>query len=415
MAFHLHRLANGLEILGETIPTAISVGVGFYVKTGARDEHGSESGVSHFLEHMVFKGTPRRTALEVNLHFDRIGANYNAYTSEEATVYYAAVLPEYLTEIVDILADIVRPSLRLEDFETEKQVILEEIGMYDDMPTFAASDFARKIYYANHPLGNSILGSKESIVALKRDQMQTYYDRRYGANNIVFAIAGNFDWPSVIAMLEQQCGQWPTGTPGRANLTPAPGVGGVHRQVKATVAQEHLLLISPGPSAQDPLRYAAATLALAIGDDSGSRFYWELVHPGAVESASCGLEQNEGSGSVMSSFSCEPDEAAENYATMLRILAEVQESNITEEELITAKCKIASRLVRASERTMGRMRMLAGSWIDHQEFPDLDRDLARFEALSLASLREVLDTFPLTNLTTIAYGPVEELAPTATV
>src|SRR5687768_16836097 len=179
MPFHTHRLPNGLELIGETIPTARSASVGFFVRTGARDEDAAVSGVSHFLEHMVFKGTPRRTALDVNLDFDRIGASYNAYTSEESTVFYAAVLPEYLPRAVDILADILRPSLRGEDFDTEKQVILEEIGMYEDMPAFAASDHARKIYFADHPLGNSILGSTGSITALTRDQMNGYFARRY--------------------------------------------------------------------------------------------------------------------------------------------------------------------------------------------------------------------------------------------
>src|SRR5438105_10071361 len=145
MPFHTHRLPNGLRLIGETSPSARSVALGFFVRTGSRDESVDVSGVSHFLEHMMFKGTPRRTALDVNLDFDRIGASYNAYTSEENTVYYAAILPEYLPTAIDILADILRPSLRGEDFDTEKQVILEEIGMYDDMPGFAASDAARRI------------------------------------------------------------------------------------------------------------------------------------------------------------------------------------------------------------------------------------------------------------------------------
>src|SRR4030095_8573973 len=131
-----------------------------------------ESGVSQFLEHMVFKATPRRTALDVNLDFDRIGANYNAFTSEENTVFYAAILPEYLPQAVDILADILRPSLRVEDFDMEKNVIIEEIGMYDDQPMWWAYDQAKRIYFAEHPLGNSILGTPESIRALARDQMQ---------------------------------------------------------------------------------------------------------------------------------------------------------------------------------------------------------------------------------------------------
>src|SRR6476659_1966501 len=151
MPFHTHRLPNGLQLVGETIPSSRSVSVGFYVKTGSRDESPDVAGVSHFLEHMMFKGTPRRTALDVNLDFDRIGANYNAYTSEEVTAFYAAVLPEYLPKAVDILADILRPSLRQDDFDMEKKVIIEEIGMYEDQPTWCAYDHAKQAYFADHP------------------------------------------------------------------------------------------------------------------------------------------------------------------------------------------------------------------------------------------------------------------------
>src|SRR3954468_24434575 len=142
MPFHHHTLPNGLQIIGETSPSAKSAAGGFFVRTGARAETPGVCGVTHFLEHMVFKGTPRRTAFDVNRDFDKIGANYNAFTSEENTVFYAAVLPEYLPEAVDILADILRPTLRQEDFETEKKVIIEEIGMYEDQPTWSAYDHA---------------------------------------------------------------------------------------------------------------------------------------------------------------------------------------------------------------------------------------------------------------------------------
>src|SRR5216683_3123860 len=176
MPFHRATLPNGLTILGETSPSARSVSLGFFVRTGSRDETSAESGVSHFLEHMVFKGTERRTAFDVNRDFDRIGADYNAFTSEENTVFYASVLPEYLPQAVDVLADILRPSLRDDDFDMEKNVIIEEIGMYEDQPMMSAYDRAKRAYFADHPLGNTILGTKESIAALKRDQMQAYFE-----------------------------------------------------------------------------------------------------------------------------------------------------------------------------------------------------------------------------------------------
>ena len=179
MSFHHHELDNGLHVIGEVTPSARSMSLGFFVRTGSRDETPEVSGVSHFLEHMVFKGTPRRTALDVNRDFDRIGANYNAFTSEENTVFYAAILPEYLPQAVDILADILRPSLRGDDFDMEKNVIIEEIGMYEDQPMWSAYDHAKKAFFADHPLGNSVLGTPESITALTRDQMQGYFDKRY--------------------------------------------------------------------------------------------------------------------------------------------------------------------------------------------------------------------------------------------
>src|SRR6516225_2576096 len=206
MPFHSHLLANGLQIIGETSPSARSTALGFFVRTGARDETPEICGVTHYLEHMVFKGTPRRTALDVNRDFDKIGADYNAFTSEENTVFYAAILPEYLPQAVDVLADILRPSLRNDDFDMEKNVIIEEIGMYEDQPMWSAYDHAKRAYFAGHPLANSILGSVKSIKALKRDQMHAYFKRRYVAPNITVVAAGRFPWKQLVALVDKQCG-----------------------------------------------------------------------------------------------------------------------------------------------------------------------------------------------------------------
>ena len=409
MPFHTHRLPNGLQLIGESIPSARSSAVGFYVKTGARDETTAESGVSHFLEHMMFKGTPRRSALDVNLDFDRIGANYNAYTSEENTVYYTAVLPEYIPQAVDILADILRPSLRDEDFTTEKEVILEEIKMYEDSPGSTAWDHARRLHFADHPLGNTILGTMDSVRALTRDQMQAYYDRRYAASNIVVATAGNLEWSRFVDLITAACDKWPTATAGRDHLRETGGAGGVHVIAKEGTAQEHVLMMAGGPPAESPLRYAAATLAVAVGDDSGSRLYWELVDSGRAESASCGNDSSQGCGLTVTSFSCDPEATAENLASVRAILEDVRKNGITAEELEQAKNKIASRVVRASERPMGRMRAIAGSWLYLGEFTEPDTELARFDAIDLKAIREYLDRYPIDRITTVAYGPLVKL------
>ena len=161
MRFHQTKLDNGLQVIAELNDRAHSVAAGFFVKAGSRDESSELAGVSHFLEHMTFKGTPRRDALAVNRDFDRVGAKHNAQTSEEDTFYHVTCLPEYLAPSFDVLSDILRPTLRGDDFETEKQVIIEEIRMYLDNPMSVAYEAAKTAHFGGHPLGNSILGTVE--------------------------------------------------------------------------------------------------------------------------------------------------------------------------------------------------------------------------------------------------------------
>ncbi|MBM3993128.1 MAG: insulinase family protein [Planctomycetes bacterium] len=409
MSFHKHVLSNGLTIIGEISPSARSVAVGFFVKTGSRDETSEVSGVSHFLEHMVFKGTPRRTALEVNFDFDRIGASYNAYTSEENTVFYAAILPEYLPDAVDILADILRPSLRGDDFDMEKKVIIEEIGMYDDQPMWCAYDNAKKAFFAEHPLGNSILGTPASITALSRDQMQVYYDRRYVAPNITVAVAGNFAWDAAVRLIEKHCAAWPNGSAPRGDVRPAPPRS--HRQVitKDKLKQEQVFILAPGPAADSPMRYAADTLAMIIGDDTGSRFYWGLVDPGLAESADMGFHDYEGTGGYFISFGCDPERTDDNLALIQEILREAQREGVSDQELAVAKSKILSRVVRGSERPMGRMQALGMGWTYLKTYRSVDEELANFDAVSQSDIRGVLDRFPFDELTVLALGPLAKL------
>jgi len=409
MQFHHTTLPNGLTILGESSPAARSVAVGFFVRSGSRDETPAESGVSHFLEHMVFKGTPRRSAHDVNRDFARIGADNNAFTSEENTVFHACILPEYLPEVVDVLADILRPSLRNDDFDMEKKVILEEIGMYEDQPNFAAYDNARKLHFGNHKLGNSVLGSVESITALSRDQMASYFTRRYVAPNVTIAAAGNFDWKAFVDLVGRHCGKWETGPVGREDLRETPGGGGFRVMTKEKVVQEHVILIAAGPPAESPLRYAADMLAMAIGDDSGSRFYWELVDPGLAESADASFQENEGAGAFFASFSCEPEQTDENLDIVRRVLRAVRTEGITEDELNQARSKVLSRLVRGSERPKGRMMALGMNWTYQHQYRSVDDELRAFEAVSLADVWKVLERYPIDRVTTLALGPLSEV------
>ncbi|MCI0684719.1 MAG: insulinase family protein [Gemmataceae bacterium] len=409
MSFQQHTLDNGLNVIGEISPSARSVALGFFVRTGARDEAPDVSGVSHFLEHMVFKGTPRRTSFDVNCDFDRIGANYNAFTSEENTVFYAAVLPEYVPQAVDILADILRPSLRGEDFDGEKKVILEEIAMYEDQPMWCAYDHAKKAYFADHPLGNSVLGSVASIQGLTRDQMQAYYDRRYIGPNITVAAAGNFDWPELVNLIQQHCGAWPSGKAPRKGIRPAPGHESFRVVPKDKVQQEHVFLISPAPAANAPLRHAADVLAMILGDDTGSRLHWALVDPGLADSADVSFHDYEGTGSFFTSLSCAPEQTQKNLSILRGIFRQIQADGVSAAELAQAKSKVLSRIVRASERPMGRMQALGMAWTYLGEYRSMDDELKAFEAVTAKKLRQVLDRYPFTEMATLALGPLTKL------
>ncbi|GBD36613.1 putative zinc protease [bacterium HR36] len=411
MTFHYTRLANGLEILGESMPQSRSVAVGFFVQTGARNERPEEAGVSHFLEHMVFKGSERRTAWDVNRDFDAIGAHYNACTGEETTLYYAAVLPEYLFAALDILTDILRPSLRPEDFDTEKQVILEEIRMYEDQPAWSAYDEAVALFFGDHPLGHRILGTVESITALTRQQMLDYYRRRYLAGNIVVAVAGRLDWEATAAWLAEHCQHWPAGaTPRRVTpVVSRPARKSVHRP---QVNQEHMFLLTPAPPVESELRYAAEVLATILGDDTGSRLYWALIDTGRADSADMSYHEYQGAGAFFTYLCCEPADAAANLEITLETFRTAVRQGITEEEIRQAQSKLASRLVRGNERPQGRMRSLGYTWIYQHEYRSVDEELGRLRAVKREHLSQLLEQYNLLEPTIVALGPLAELAGT---
>jgi predicted Zn-dependent peptidase len=400
-------LDNGLRIIAEPLPQARSVAFGFFVRAGARDETLAVSGVSHFLEHMVFKGTDRYSAEDVNRLFDEVGAQYNAATSEEVTLFYSAVLPEYFATTFPLQADILFPALRDADFDTEKQVILEEIGMYDDQPSFVAYDRAMQRHFAGHPLGRIILGTKETVGALTAEQMRQYHAERYRAGNIVLAVSGRYDWDEVLALANRSCGHWPAGDPPRTCPPVAPAVC-EEWIVKPHLQQQLVVQMIPAPSATDPLRFAAELLSVIIGDDSNSRLYWELVDPGRADAAELQFHEFEGAGAYLAFLAGEPDATADNLARMTAVFDGVTRHGITADELELARNKVATRLVLRGERPMGRLSNLGHDWLIRREYRSVADDLALLRGLTLSDLHAALEQYPLTPVTTVGVGPVTQ-------
>jgi len=404
MEFKNEKLANGLALIGEVNKSAKSAAVGFFVKTGSRDEVPEISGVSHYLEHMLFKGTEKLSALEVNEAFDRTGAQFNAFTSEENTVFYAAILPEYLRDVTQLWADLMRPSLRDEDFNIEKNVIKEEIAMYQDLPTFDVMDRCRALHFEGHPCGNSVLGSVESIDCLTADQMREYFARRYAPNNMVLACAGNFDWDQIRSLAVDSCSKWEEQAVDR-ELEHFAGSRKRDRAEKANLAREHICLMSEGVSAQDSSRFAASLLGTIIGDDVGSRFFWELVDKALAEAASMSYGAMDGTGTFYSYIRCSNENVAKVLDLVRGVFGSLARDGVTEDELRTAKNKILSTLVIKNELPMGRLIDLGFNWTYLGQYRTIEDDVAAIKAVTVDAVNALIEQLKPGDFTQLSIGP----------
>jgi len=407
-----HALPNGLQILGQRMPDLESISVCFYVRTGARDEHAPALyGVSHFLEHMVFKGTARRSGDEITLDFNRMGAEFNAFTSVEQTVYYARVLGEYLPDAVDLLADMMRPRLDAHDFDMERNVILEEIARSEDVPAGQAYRKLRQAYFDGQPLGHDVLGTRESIGNLTVEQMRAYAARRYAANNMILSIAGNFEWERVVALAEEKCGAWARGEEGRTALPYAPAESVSQVIVRPQLKQQIVLLAWPSVSIEDKDFYAAALAAMVLGDGTGSRLFWNIYQKGLAETAVASLSSFDHTGMMVASVSTTPEHAPAVLDLVRAELKGMQEDGIQEDELRRAKDKLVSRTVLDGESAYSRMQDLAFTWVAERRLCTIEDEVQEIERVTMDDVRRVLERFPFTGTQVLlAYGPLEAAA-----
>ena len=405
LTFHKHTLPNGLEVVAEINPDSYSFAGGLFVKTGSRDEDAKVNGVSHFLEHMMFKGSQKYSWEDVNRIFDELGARYNAFTSQEMTAYYANVLPEFTEKTIEHLSHLLRPAIRNEDFDTEKKVILEEISMYLDDPGHRVYEKLMAVHFGNHPLSMSILGSADSIQKLKRDEMAEYFGRRYGPGNMVLSVTGRLNFDEIVRLAEKYMGSWqrvdaprrqpePLYKPQRVDLT------------DPKLNRMYTMGMTPGPSAQDDRRFAARVLADVIGDSDGSRFYWALVDNAIAEEADFGFYPHDGCGSFYLSLTTDPERTQKALDLALAELNKAK-TDLNDDEVERAKNKIASSLVLSGEVPLGRMRAIGGQWIYNKEYRSLEQDMATLMKVDRASLQQLVRDFPFDPMTIVTLGPTE--------
>lgn len=403
LTFEKAQLSNGLDIVAEVNPDAYSFAAGLFVKTGSRDEPVEVNGVSHFLEHMMFKGSDKYTWEDVNRIFDEMGAKYNAFTTQEMTAYYANVLPEFSELTLQHLSHLLRPAIRQADFDTEKKVILEEIAMYLDDPGHRVYEKLMEVHFGKHPLGASILGSADAITQLQRDQMAGYFTRRYGPGNMVLSVTGQLDFDEVVAWAEKYMGAWSPVDAPRDHLQPVI----TDKRLSLTDAKlnrHYLMGMTPGPSAQDDRRFAARVLSDVIGDAEGSRFYWALVDNAIAEDADFGFYPHDACGSFYIALTTSPERSDEALRIAQAEMERVK-ADLTQEEVDRAKNKIASSLVLSGEVPIGRMRAIGGQWMYNKEYRSLEQDMATLEKVNLGTMHELMREFPFTPMTLVSLGP----------
>lgn len=408
--FHTHRLSNGLQIVGQPMPDFESVAIAYYVRTGSRDEYDPKvAGVSHFLEHMVFKGTQHLDWQEITLEFNKIGAEINAFTSHESTVYYARVLGEYLDRAMGLLSDMMYPRLDENDFNMEKEVIVNEIARSEDQPYNLTYRRMMQTYFGEHPLGHDVLGTRESIRGMQIEQMREYWQRRYAANNLVLTVAGNFDWDHLVEMAEKHCSGWRTGDASRdaAHYEPAQPINNI--VVDPKLKQQIMILAMPTVDVKHPDYYAAMLGGSILGDSDGSRLFWNIYQRGLAESASAGIWSMEGTGIMIMESNTTPDSAPRVLKMLRDELNSLLADGVHEDELRRAKDKLISSIVISNESTFVRMRALASDWVIEGRLLSVEEEIERIEKVTPEDVMRALSSFPLREKQVLtALGPLNE-------
>ncbi len=391
-------LPGGLRVVTESVPTMRSVSFGVWVGVGSRDESGKQAGASHYLEHLLFKGTNQRSALDISSAIDRLGGEMNAFTAKEFTCFYARVLDADLPTAVDVVTDMVLSStITGPDFESERGVILEEIAMHDDDPGDVVHDAFAESVFGDTPLGRPILGSSESIVTLNRDTVRRYYRRWYCQENMVVAAAGNLEHAAVVRLVKKAFAaggvDLTADAPGdrRARRAqPRPRRGGQVLVVPRPSEQVNLVLGVPGVDRNDPRRFALGVLNSALGGGMSSRLFQEVREKrGLAYSVYSYHAQYSDAGLFGVYAGCLPKKVDDVLDLCRAEIQRVCHRGVTAEELERGKGQLRGSLVLGMEDTGSRMNRIGKSELVYGEMLSLDEILNRIEAVTLDDVRDV--------------------------
>ena len=405
-------LPSGLRIVTEEVSSVRSAAVGIWVNIGSRDEAPATAGASHFLEHLLFKGTPRRNALEISSAIESVGGEMNAFTSKEYTCFYARVIDTDLPMAVDVISDLITSSIvTAEDVDAERKVVLEEIAMRDDDPSDLVHDLYAETYYGDTALGRPILGTIDSINNMSRSTVFNYYKKRYLPQDLVVAVAGNIKHKRVVAMVEEALSRDnfldAQGTPQIRPNTAVKGgkqgrVGIIYRKSE----QAHMFYGMQGVARNDDRRFTMGVLSSALGGGMSSRLFQEIREKrGLAYSVYSYAQQFAGSGQIGFYAGCNPSKATEVINIIQEVLADVASNGMSHEEIERAKGAVRGSLVLSQEDSASRMSRIGKSEIVYGNIMGFDEILKAVARVTPEDVRVIASEFLTKTPTLGVVGP----------
>jgi predicted Zn-dependent peptidase len=385
-AARLSELGSGVRVVTEEVPSVRSVALGLWVRTGSRNETPAQAGVSHFLEHLLFKGTERFSAIEISERFDGLGASVNAATGKETTHLYARFLDEHTEEVFDLLAEMLLAPTYPE-VDSEREVVLEEIAMYEDEPQDRVHDVLADAVFGSHPLGRRVLGEAEVIASIPVPEIDSYHRDRYTGANIVVGAAGHLEHERIAALAERLVSP----SPGGNGAAPAEldGAARLSFYPKDT-EQFHICFGAPGIVREDERRYGLAVLDSIFGGSTSSRLFREVREKrGLAYSVGSYNEQYTDSGLVATYVGTREDNVEEACTVIGAELERLRSEPVSAEELSRAKENVKGRLVLSSESTAARMTRISRATLFGLPIESLDGMLAKVDAVSVEQLSEL--------------------------
>jgi predicted Zn-dependent peptidase len=405
-----HVLSNGVRVLTEELPHVRSAAIGFWVDTGSKNETAEINGISHFIEHMLFKGTERRSAFQIAQAIEDKGGSLNAFTDKEHTCYYARILDSELPTAIDVLTDmLVRPAFDPGELKRERQVVLEEIKMYEDTPDELVQDLFNLAFWGDHPLGRPIVGTRGTMRTANRDRAIAYMERFYTPDRVVVSVAGRFETPRVLAQLEATIGQMRRPSTPLAETAP---MARSNLKVRyKDIEQVHVVLGTEGVTMASPDRFAVTLLDAILGGGMSSRLFQEVREKRGMAYSISSYEVMYAKAGIFGVYAgCSPKHLDEVVRLSLAEMDKVKAGEVTEEELRRAKDQLKGGLLLSEESPRNRMSRMANSELAFGRIHSVAEVLDGLEAVTLADLtrvaREVMDT---RTLTATVVGPTRRV------